>query len=273
MNNLSWPTKFMPSVDAVKFPSVTCNTTYIQPTGSTVFFPEQEVTDKDGNVTIIPEGDYYLQKTDATWTADCIEDDSSDSVEVIAKWGDNLVGDGQLRAKKPIRVEVNLTENNGTSDHNGYKVWKLDPNELDRNSRYGTRGGDTLNASVSDLDNFFPPSNPATQPYRVYDQGATLKIERCTSSACSTVDPTPIYNAFMPAEINSTGAVVYGYNWGTSTKGVSTAPEAGTYKLTFASVLTNITSNADSVAILCSEPVNKCTQVIVTLTQGGGRRP
>jgi hypothetical protein len=216
------------------------------------------MTDKDGNVTNLPLANYYLQKTDSTWSGECIGANVN-TVTVTTKWGDNLVGDGQLSARKPIRVEMGLTENNGTLNHQGYKVWKL-TDEEDRVATYGTRGGpDDL---LTDL------------PYMVFDSGAQFSIDKCTNSSAAGCDVwTPlIVKGPMSAEINSTGKVVWGYNWGVSTKGVKQTPDAGTYRLRFYANYTTITANTDAKATMCDTvpTAENCSEVIVTLTAGGG---
>lgn len=142
---------------------------------------------------------YFLQKTTAIWTAAC---DTPESASAAAAWGSNLTNGRALRARRPIRVEVALTsEDSGT----GYVVENLTPNELDRYAIYGTNGV------------------PTTMPYMVWTGGATLTIKKLETGESRVVP--------MGAEINSTGKVVYGYNWGTM--GGSGAATAGTYELSF----------------------------------------
>lgn len=257
-NNLSMPTKFVPgnSPDQPS-PRITCPVVLTAPSGTPTSLDPPPITDNDGNTVDLPQADYFLQKTDSTWSGDCVYD-SATTVTATTKWGDNLVGDGQLSARKPIRVEMSLTENNGTEDHQGYKVWKL-TDEEDRFATYGTRGATDLLTGL---------------PYMVFDSGAQFSIDKCTNSSAAGCDVwTPLINKGpMSAEINSTGKVVWGYNWGVSTKGVKQTPDAGTYRLRFYANTTTITQNADAKATMCvTDPSeDNCSEVIVTLTAGGG---
>ncbi|HRK94874.1 MAG TPA: hypothetical protein PK694_01015 [Rhodospirillales bacterium] len=218
-NNLSFPTKFIPSPTAAGAPTLrlACGAA-VAPTGS----------------QCMP--DYWCQKTDATWQADCT---SAADATVHADWGDNLIS-GRLRAGKPIRVEMNLIDQSPILG-DGYMVEKL-TDEIDRLATYGTNG------TVMNDANF-----------RVFDSGARVKIE-CTAGGClsnfSGIDTV------MPAEVNSMGNIVYGYNWGT--KGPATAPKAGTYKITFTSVKALISGGEGS---SCGD---YCRSVIVNLVQSGG---
>ncbi|MGR8981839.1 MAG: hypothetical protein ACU84H_17350, partial [Gammaproteobacteria bacterium] len=127
----------------------------------------------------------------------------------------------------------------------------------DRLATYGTRGenGDAYQTGDANA--------PAT---RVWDNDAHLTIQELDENG----DPvgTPIFDGAMTAEINSGGAVVYGYNWGT--KGRVNAPAPGTYKLTFTtSAATTINAVAD-VAGNIPEFTDHSTSVTVTLSAGGG---
>lgn len=220
-NNLSFPTKFIPSSTAAGAPTLrlACGAA-VAPAG-----PE---------CTLFPG--YWCQKTEATWQADCT---SADDATVHADWGDNLIS-GRLRAGKPIRVEMNLIDQS-TVLGDGYMVAKL-TDEIDRLATYGTDGTVMEDAS-----------------FRVFDAGARVKIE-CLAGGClsnfSGIDTV------MPAEVNSMGNIVYGYNWGT--KGPATAPKAGTYKITFTSVKAVISGGEGS---SCGD---YCRYVIVNLVQSGG---
>lgn len=198
--------------------------------------------------------DYWCQKTDATWQAACTTAIADKTTKVTADWGDNLTGDGRLKAGKPIRVEVNLTDNLSGSQP-GYIVTKLNPEVEDRLATYGTRGDpyDTLNA-----------------PFSVFDSGAKLTIESCSNTACETPKHLLTVNP-MTAEINSTGNIVFGYNWGTG--GRRTAPATGIYKLTFFANGTQITSVQEAPkAQLCAVEFN-CTYVIISVGTAGGGKP
>jgi hypothetical protein len=177
-NNLSVPTHFIgPPLAAVR---TACDGLLHTPTGPSV----------DG---------YYLQQTEATWGGQC---DSITTATVTASWGANLTNGRDLRAGRPIRVEMALF---AADSGQGYTVLNLTPELLDRNATYGIPVG-----AVAE-----------TFPYMVYVPGATLTIQLVGGTA--TTYP-------LSAEINSTGKVVYGFNWGT-TGAISVLP--GTYVLTF----------------------------------------
>lgn len=206
-----------------------------------------ENVDPTGPVcALFPE--YHCQKTEAVWQADC--DDTQTSAVVRADWGDNLI-DGRLRAGKPIRIEMTLLEQSSSGD--GYIVRKLTPELDDRLATYGT---------------LTYPFEKLTAENRVFDPGATLKIEKCPDP---TIDPecvspvgTVIPQTAMAAEINSMGSLVYGYNWGT--KGRKTAPAAGTYKITFATVAAEITAVDDGRPF----DANHAYVIVTLVTSGGG---
>ena len=103
---------------------------------------------------------------------------------------------------------------------------------------------------------------PVLLATRVFDSGARLRIEKLNGTA------TTIYDGPITTEINSIGAVVYGFNWGT--QGRVTAPVAGTYRITFFTNATTISKSVDGVICVGG----KCTYVDVTLTAGGrGGKP
>jgi hypothetical protein len=187
---------------------------------------------------------YWCQKTDATWSAACTTAKVDDSVEVTATWGANLLGDS-LKAGRPIRVEMVLTESGGITGNPGYVVVNLTPTLEDRLSTYGTNG------TMQYTD------------YTVYDNGAKLKIEQCQDETCAVIVATPLREGIATAELNSMGNIVYGYNWGT--KGKASAPAAGIYKLTFTANNTTIVSNPGAQS--CTE--GNCTFVIINVSPGG----
>jgi hypothetical protein len=187
---------------------------------------------------------YWLQKTEAVWQAAC--DNTATTADVTATWGANLLGDASLKAGRPIRVEMTLTESGGTVDNPGYVVVNLTPTLDDRLSTYGTNG-------TQQFTN-----------YTVYDNGAKLRIEQCTDEACTPPLTTILPEAIATAELNSLGNIVYGYNWGT--KGKTNAPAAGIYKLTFTAKNTTIVSAP--LAQTCPAGEN-CTYVIINVTPGG----
>lgn len=96
------------------------------------------------------------------------------------------------------------------TDLQGYSVIKLEESKLDRESAYGT-------LATSDGSGGYT-ATPVVMPARVWAAGATLTITDPTGVAAAPMD--------LSAEINATGAVVYGYNW--------TPTMAGTYQLEFA---------------------------------------
>jgi hypothetical protein len=189
-SNLSVPAIFLPSVTGEGAPALrggVCGEA-MAPTGSmSLDFPG-----------------FYIQKSEASWQAECAE---ADELDVVANWGDNLTARPVLSSRQPIRVEVGL-EYEPTTPMAGFVVEKLTPDVEDRFATYGTRGDEIDFTKV-----------------RVFDSGAELKIERLDGPG------GVIYDGPMSAEINSVGAVVYGYNWGV--KGKTTRALPGNYRLTF----------------------------------------
>jgi hypothetical protein len=197
---------------------------------------------------------YWLQKTDATWTADCAV---ASTANVTADWGDNLTTAPSIAAGKPVRVEVGLLDPAATG-MTGYVIDNLTPDLEDRLATYGTQGWT------------FATGDAGAPQTRVWDSGTHLTIE-------PMVDGTPgaaIYDGSMTAEINSMGAVVYGYNWGS--QGRRNAPTAGTYRLTFTtSTATTIAGIADTAGLNVPTYGPHSTTLTVTLngsTHGGGGR-
>jgi len=188
---------------------------------------------------------YWCQKTAAVWQAAC--DNTATTANVTATWGANLLGEAEaLKAGRPIRVEMVLTESGGPAENPGYVVVNLTPTLEDRLSTYGTDGTEQFT------------------DYTVYDNGAKLKIEQCENVSCQVIIKTILPDAAATAELNSLGNIVYGYNWGT--KGKTNAPAAGIYKLTFTAKNTTIMSAPG--AQNCAEGEN-CTYVIITVSPGG----
>jgi hypothetical protein len=173
---------------------------------------------------------------------------TADTASVATAWGANLLGDAPLKAGRPIRVEMGLTEVGGVTGV-GYVVTKLTPELDDRLATYGT------NATTQ------------TTSFVVWDAGATLLVQKCADPACVQTTGSPVFDGVMSAEINSLGKVVYGFNWGTG--GKASAAEPGTYRLTFS---TNNTSIGSTNGQVCGP---KCTYVIIEVTQsaGGGGPP
>lgn len=186
---------------------------------------------------------YWLQKTAATWSAACA---TRGSASVVADWGDNLTRSTTLKAGMPIRVEVGLLT---TTDLTGFVITNLTPDQLDRLATYGTDGS-ILGASALGT--------------RVWDSDAWLRIQK---------DGVTIHEARMTAEINSMGAVVYGYNWGI--KGRSNTPATGDYVLTFTvSGATSITGLTDGGAANPPTFTDHSTSLGVRIAKGtgGGKR-
>lgn len=140
---------------------------------------------------------YYIQG-EATWQADCMTA-AIDAVVATAAWGDNLTS-APLKQRTPIRVEVGLMVDPLAYPMTGFSVIKL-TDELDRLATYGTDGA---------------PVTPFGE-VRVWDAGARLTISNETGAV--------LYDGPYTAEINSTGRVVYGYNW--------QKPVAGTWTIAF----------------------------------------
>ncbi len=195
----------------------------------------------DGKTPSTEYPGYWLQKTDATWTAECT---TTESANVTADWGDNLTGEHGVTGNHTIRVEVGLLDMEAIMT--GYTVENLTPSLDDRNSTYGTLG-DPQAVFTTGADIFA----------KVWDPGATLKIEKMNG-------PTPastIYDGPMSSEINSTGSVVYGYNWGNK----GSPPGTGIFRLTFTtSPATLITGVADTSA----EFTEHSSSLLVNLTDG-----
>jgi len=184
---------------------------------------------------------YYCQKTEATWQA---EWKTATTASVAAAWGANLLGDAPLKAGKPIRVEMGLTESGGVLPGVGYVVVKLTPELDDRLATYGTSGSTQSTSFV------------------VWDASAELLVQKCADPDCINTTGIPITSGSVSAEINSLGKVVYGFNWGTG--GKAGAAEPGTYRLTFTTTNTSIASTNGQV---CGP---QCTYVIIEVTQSGG---
>lgn len=188
VNNLSVPALFVPDTGGSPFTG-DCATT-VAPTGDKGVLV-------DG---VLEHPDYYIQGVEGvTWQAGCAPA-AVGSLTVGAEWGDNL-GSAPLKQGTPIRVEIGFLADPATNAFPGYDVVKLDPTLLDRESHYGTLGNEV-------------------SPYpevRVWSSGVTLNIKNNT-------DGTQVYSGDYSAEVNSTGRVVYGFNW--------QQPVAGAYTIT-----------------------------------------
>lgn len=143
-----------------------------------------------------------------TWQAPCMTWTGALPLPVTGAWGDNLTGDAKLKVDSPIRVELVLSYDS-TETVDGYAVEKLQPELLDRESKYGTLATDDGAGGWVATPSPFVPG--------VYDGTATLRIEKSNG--------TPVYDQPTTAEINAKGIVVYGYNL--------RVPTAGTYLITY----------------------------------------
>ena len=185
-NNLSVPAIFVPSV-GLAGPVCTDGVDAKAVTGELGILV-------DG---VLEHPGYYVQGDDI-WQAEC-DVAADDTVSATAEWGDNLTN-APLKQRTPVRVEIGLIGSSATP-MGGYLVEKLDPELDDRYSHYGTQASEP---------------QPLSE-VRVWNAGTTLKIYRDS-------DDLKVYDGPFTAEINSTGRVVYGYNW--------QKPLAGTYTLT-----------------------------------------
>lgn len=225
-SNLSVPAIFLPSATATDAPALrggTCGD-LMNPTGST---------------SLIYPG-FYLQKSESVWQAEC---DEMASLDVYANWGDNLTSRPVLSSRQPIRVEVGL-EYSPTEAMSGFVVEKLTPDAEDRLATYGTRGVETDFTKV-----------------RVFDSGATLRIERLDGPG------GVIYDGPMSSEVNSVGAIVYGYNWGV--KGKTTRALPGSYRLTFTTMNANVVG-VDSSDATKATFTRKSTSVVISVSATPG---
>lgn len=191
--------------------------------------------------------DYYVQGV-ATWQADCATA-AADALTVGAEWGDNLTS-APLKAGTPIRVEIGFLADATANPMPGYVVEKLDPTLLDRESHYGTKGVEVLN---------FPE-------VRVWNNGVTLDIR--SKDGTVVVADTIAYSA----EVNSTGRVVYGFNW--------QKPVAGEYTVTVkAPTIYLATTDAGSLSDTTGDGKYDTVELTVNVGNkgggggGGGGRP
>jgi len=180
-NNLSVPTIFVPGCVGSPFTG-TCTE------GDDSQNPSGPLgVDTDGNGLPDEHLNYYVQGV-ASWQSDCDEAPAG-TIEVAAAWGDNLTN-APLKAGTPIRVEIGFLTFTEYSMP-GFDVSKLDQTLSDRESHYGTLG-----EKVADFGEV-----------RVWDSAALLDIR--------STDGTVVVQNMQPftAEINSTGRIVYGFNW------------------------------------------------------------
>lgn len=242
-NNLSIPAIFVPDASGGPVLRVPCGT--------------YAVPGWDGALPSTVYDGYWLQKTEATWNADCA---TALTANVLADWGDNLTTRPSLPSGKPVRVEVSLLDPAAVG-LGGFVITNLTPELEDRLATYGTRGVP---------EDAFTTGDAGAPLTRVFDTGATLTIELLDANG---VPVSVIFDGPMTAEINSIGAVIYGYNWGT--KGRRNAPAPGTYRITFRTVATTIIGITDTAAQNVPTWDATSTSVTVVLTSGnsggGGR--
>jgi uncharacterized membrane protein YgcG len=193
-NNLSVPALFVPDTTGAPFLG-TCTTgdDSVDPAGV-------KGVDLDGDGIPDEHLDYWVQGV-ATWQADCDTAAADNSLLAGAEWGDNLQN-APLKAGTPIRTEIGFFADPAAFLMPGYVVDKLDPTLLDRESHYGTLGAEVA----------------AFPEVRVWNSGVTLDI-RSTDGTVVVADNIP-----FGAEVNSTGRIVYGFNW--------QKPVAGEYVIT-----------------------------------------
>ncbi|WNM25185.1 hypothetical protein [Demequina capsici] len=202
-NNLSQPSMYVLGEGVTAIPS-----TAPQPRVACDGAPHAPGTD---GVPATTDG-YWLQKTAATWGGTCV---TASQATVRVDWGDNLMGDTALKAGKVIRVEVGLealTTSGGDltpAEAIGYTIVNLSEEGVpDRLAVYGT--ADTVGS----------PS-----PVMVWDHDADLTI--ATRADDGSVSDS--FTTVATAEVNSTGKIVYGFNWGQK----GDFPPAGDYVITF----------------------------------------
>lgn len=227
-NNLSVPVVVIPSATAGDLPALRAGAcgAHIAPTGSkSAMYP-----------------DYWLQKTEATWQAQCAVAARGD---VVVNWGDNLISRPVLSAKQPVRVEVAL-DHTPAAPMTGYVVDKVTPDVEDRFATYGTKGVPTAFTTV-----------------RAFDSGARLRIERTDGPG------GVIYDGEMKAEVNSIGAIVYGFNWGMKGKTARALP--GAYRLTFTTNATTVTGVGPGDEAKASY-TSRSSSLDIVLSPSAGRR-
>lgn len=226
-NSLSVPAVFVP--DTIGSPPLgfACGAAVL-PTGETTYFAAPFTG---------TSGEYYVQGEDA-WQASCATD--ADGLAVTADWGDNLTS-APLKAGTPIRVEMGLLADDAAGlAMTGFTVFKL-TDELDRLATYGTLG--TAETPFAEV--------------RVWDAGAGLRIVRS--------DGFVVYDGPFTAEVNSTGRVVYGFNW--------QKPLAGVYTIIFTSPNVAISGLAAGDNGVVVDTHTATIEVTVAVKAGGGKKP
>lgn len=269
-NNLSVPTIMVGSspFSATCGADSTSASTLSAPTGT-----PRALYDIDGDGVVESDAYYFVQGVH-TWQAECYK---ATSASATAAWGDNLGGDASLKVGSPVRVELGLFDDAEVS-MDGYTVVKLEPLKLDRESAYGTLATqecwDTDEDGVDDECEPYEASPTTFSPVRVYDSGVTLAITDA-DGACAVGDVCPIDPT---AEINATGAVVYGYNWRpdepgdytisftTSTNVSITGTDVGTVEANETCVPAEVEGDPD----VCTPTGSYTVSLDVTVAGGGG---
>ena len=227
-NNLSVPTIMIGG----SFTGVTCPGGLVYPTGTPMT-----------GYPLDPAAYYFVQGVHA-WQAECT---TATSATATAEWGDNLAGDAKLKVGKPIRVEVGLFDDTGLQMQ-GFSVTKLEPNQLDRESAYGT---------LATADGFGGwDATAGNLPVRVFDAGVTFSVKNvATGEYAVPVGSNPT------AEINATGKVVYGYNLRVSA--------AGDYEITF--VIPSVDITGVDVGTYTTDELGPDTvTLVINVIAGGG---
>lgn len=168
-----------------------------------------------------PESDrfpgYWEQKTEATWQTEWMAAGVNQVVPAYVNWSDNLTKH-QWPARQPIRVEMVLYD--PAMEMTGFEMTNLTPELPDREAVFGT-DGDYIVTPLS--------GGEGTIYARIFSQGATLRLVEINPATGAEIKV--VYDGPMSAEINSGGAVVYGYNWGIG--GRKFNPTPGWYRMTF----------------------------------------
>jgi hypothetical protein len=225
------------------FTGVTCG---VDPTPSVLVPPTGVPL---SGYSIDPAAYYYVQGVHK-WQAQCY---TATAATAFGEWGDNLSGDAKLMVGKPIRVELGLFDTTGVS-MDGYTVVKLEPEKLDRESKYGT-------LATADGMGGFSATPTNFSRVRVFDGGVTFSIKNVATGAY-VVQP----GSNPTAEINAGGSVIYGYNMRVST--------AGQYEITF--VIPTVTITGVDAGSFESDPMGPDTVTLVINViagGGGGGRP
>lgn len=261
--NLSVPALFVPDTGTF---AVTCGVPIDPPTG-----------DPLTGYPIDPTAYYYVQGVHQ-WQAECLEYDPAveGALHVTAAWGDNLAGgSASLKAGSPIRVEMALSAVLPEGETmQGYLVEKLNNDALDRVAPYGTLAEGSPLAAV-------PETFPGT--FQVWDaeEGTfvdkTIGVRVWDGTAYLTIvrdDGMEVYDGPMSAEINSTGSIVFGYNWGSGT-GRANKTVAGDYTITFTvdNVLIDSVNGLDNGAALVDAHTVTFDVTVASSAGGGPKNP